>query len=408
MGQPQSVPLPELGTRPWVAYAGPFSFPWGQAGSRRVAGIAASILATGRDVVVLSGAEPEGSRLIDQHDSGSRLWLVGTGEGLAETGAIRRNLASHVTAGAAAARWLDGQPVAPSHVVVYGGGLSYAARLSSWARRSHVSIVADVVEWYSPRQFRGGVASPSWISTQLALRLSYPRFDGVIAISQFLRRRFEGRGFPVATIPPTLDVSAVPVHERVSADPGRTGLVLCYFGTPGKKDLLPQIVEGFLEARSANSHSQPISLVIAGPTEGEVAAAAGGVLPPGVRVVGPLPQQEVGSFVRAADFSVLLRPRATYSAAGFPTKFVESLANGTPVIANLTSDLSSYLSDGSVGFVADGPDGPSLARAITRAAALAAAERAEMRARARQAALDGFDYRVHVHAVDALLRAATL
>ncbi len=37
--------------------------------------------------------------------------------------------------------------------------------------------------------------------------------------------------------------------------------------------------------------------------------------------------------------------------AGFPTKFVESLGAGCPVITNYTSDLDLYLKNGFNGFV---------------------------------------------------------
>jgi glycosyltransferase involved in cell wall biosynthesis len=324
---------------------------------------------------------------------------------------MRRNVALHVMAGSAAVRWLDIQATPPSHVIVYGGGFSYANRLRAWARSRHVAIIADVVEWYSPRQFTGGVASPSWSSTHLALRLAYPRFDGVIAISEFLQRRFETENLPAVTIPPTLDVAAVPVHRAggavESGDGQDHGLALCYFGTPGRKDLLSQIVEGFAVARSARLPQDDMTLLIAGPSQLEVAAAVGGSLPTGVTVVGRLPHEEVGTFVRAADFSLLLRPLAKYSAAGFPTKFVESLANGTPVIANLTSDLAKYFGDELAALTVDKPSPAALAASISRAAALTRPELVAMRAKARQVALDGFDYRAHVESVDALLKAAT-
>lgn len=36
--------------------------------------------------------------------------------------------------------------------------------------------------------------------------------------------------------------------------------------------------------------------------------------------------------------------------AGFPTKFVESITAGTPVLTNQTSDLADYLVEGEIGF----------------------------------------------------------
>ncbi len=55
--------------------------------------------------------------------------------------------------------------------------------------------------------------------------------------------------------------------------------------------------------------------------------------------------------IKASDFTVLLRDVNKMTTAGFPTKFVESIACGTPVITNNTSDLSSYLTDGKNGFM---------------------------------------------------------
>src|SRR5579885_3124073 len=69
---------PELGSRPWVAYIVPFSYPWGQAGSRRVDGICRSIAATGRDVLVVamprdSSIDGEGLSVVsaDPHSGGT-------------------------------------------------------------------------------------------------------------------------------------------------------------------------------------------------------------------------------------------------------------------------------------------------------------------------------------------------
>jgi glycosyltransferase involved in cell wall biosynthesis len=51
------------------------------------------------------------------------------------------------------------------------------------------------------------------------------------------------------------------------------------------------------------------------------------------------------------DFFDFLRPTKKYAMAGFPTKFVESLGAGCPVITNYTSDLDLYLKNGFNGFV---------------------------------------------------------
>jgi glycosyltransferase involved in cell wall biosynthesis len=107
--------------------------------------------------------------------------------------------------------------------------------------------------------------------------------------------------------------------------------------------------------------------------------------------------------VQAADFSVLLRPEATYSRAGFPTKFVESVASSTPVIANLTSDLARYVVDGRAGLVVEAATAEALANTISRAADMSPARRDAMRKTAREVAVQSFDFRSHVAAIDNFL-----
>ena len=49
---------------------------------------------------------------------------------------------------------------------------------------------------------------------------------------------------------------------------------------------------------------------------------------------------------RETHLSILLRDKSRKNSAGFPTKLVESIATGTPVIVNETSNVFDYLNDG--------------------------------------------------------------
>jgi len=316
---------------------------------------------------------------------------------------VARQVAQHVTAAQKTVEFLAAQSVAPSHVVVYGGGISYALRILRWARSADVAVLADVVEWYSPRQFRGGIASPAFVSAHLALRGAYPRFDGVIAISEYLSNRY--RSLPTAVVPPTVDMTGLMAGRsaREHLRPRSGALTLCYFGRPGRKDLLATIIDGFEIAAARIRHHTILRLRVAGPDEREVTELLGRDIPPGVDILPDLPQGEIGEFLAAADFSVLLRPRATYSRAGFPTKFVESLANATPVIANITSDLHRYLVDGVNGLVITGTAPEDVATAIERAASLPTDERQRLRQAALRTAVESFDSSAYVTAVDDLL-----
>lgn len=392
----------ELGKRPWVGYITPLPFPWGTAGSRRIAGVAKSLLDLGRDVVVLSAGEPKGVRLLSVGGSGSRLWVVGVPDSADHGVWLARQVGHHLVGGAAAGRWIRAQKPPPSHIILYGGGASFAVRTLQLARDVGATSVADVVEWYSPRQFNGGVVAPAWVSAQVALRWVYPRYDAILAISTFLRDRFSA--VPrCAVVPPTLDVSQVAQCGFSQPARASNSLKLCYFGSPGRKDLLTEVIRGFSAARHRLGNSVELSLEIAGPDRSEVESILGGPPPTGVVVVGRIAQTAVGDFVRRCDFSLLLRPDAQYSRAGFPTKFVESMACGTPVISNHTSDLAAYLCDGVNGIVAADGSGEAMSDAIARAALTTSAERARLRSEAQKTAERHFDYRAFNHILERVL-----
>ena len=82
-----------------------------------------------------------------------------------------------------------------------------------------------------------------------------------------------------------------------------------------------------------------------------------------------------------------------YAVAGFASKVPESLALGTPLVANVTPELGRYIRDGQTGVVVNGTDAESLAVALRRVADLPSVERLAMRGQARAAAEANFDIR---------------
>lgn len=378
---------------PWIAYVGPIVFPWGQAASRRVYGVARSLMETGHNVVVASGESgPPDVTPVETDSVAASLAHIGLDE-LPRDGDDRIEKVRKVVLGwgGRTVAWLDSQPRKPSHVVLYGGGAQYMYRLKKWCRQHRVRLIVDVVEWYDPKQFTGGVLGPLHVSAKLALRHQYPRADGIIAISTLLESYYRDRGRRTVRIPPTLDVKSV--ESGTGSAPGGK-LRLVYAGTPGKKDLLANIVTG---AAMADPDGSRLELAVIGPAAAEVATLLGRAeLPPAVHVLGKMPQHEVGAVLARSDFSVLLRERMRFADAGFPTKFVESLSRGTPAIANLTGDLKFHLTDGVEGIVCPDHSAAGFAEAVRRALTLAPERRREMRHHAREQAVRSFDYRQYV------------
>ena len=103
------------------------------------------------------------------------------------------------------------------------------------------------------------------------------------------------------------------------------------------------------------------------------------MLAPCLEIYGRVPREKVLDVLKMTDFTILMRSETQrYAKAGFPTKAVESLSHSTPMIANLTSDLGKYLSEGYNAFVVSDCSALSLAQALRKALSLSTDERVQM------------------------------
>jgi len=388
--------------RDWVAYVGDFTFPWGQPGSRRVAGIAKSI-ARYRDVVILSTAieKFELTTLEEDEEEGTIKYLNPRSRREKIRSRSGRAINYFLLAGIETVNWLTKSEKKPTHIIIYGGSFFFVFFIIRWAKRNGISVIADVVEWYSPKQLKGGRFGPLYLSAVLTRNLLFPRCNGIIAISRYLFEHFEKRVLHVARIPPTLSVTTAPTsNDNLS----KRSLTLAYAGTPGKKDLIFPVLEALriLQAEGLN-----VKLIIAGPTPFQLSHSLGITLPDFVEAVGKVPQDKVGSLLASADFSILFRNAERFTQAGFPTKFVESMAAGLPVICNISSDLDIYMQGEEVGLISPSADQADVTATLRRAANLPEETKRRMRENARMLALKEFDYKNYTEPLDVFLKALT-
>ena len=216
----------------WIAYVGAFHFPEGQAGSRRVYGIARSLVNAGYNVTVGSGNSlPSTPELLYEDEHGS-LTHVGLGELTSKSAhLVQRTTYWLVALGSHTIDWLERQPTKPACVILYGLSTSFALRLLGWCRRHRVPLIFDVVEWYDSSHLPGGTFGPSNITAKTALRLLHPRGSGIIAISSYLEDYYRQRGCLTVRVPPTLDV--MQVEARLTPATSKRPLTLAYTGIPG-------------------------------------------------------------------------------------------------------------------------------------------------------------------------------
>ncbi|MER5334811.1 glycosyltransferase [Micromonospora sp. NPDC002717] len=259
-------------------------------------------------------------------------------------------------------------------------------------------ITVDVLERHDPEQFALGRLAPYFIRHRWGFFLAPRLADRIITISTALHDDFARRR-PTLMVPPQVDRAAY----QPPAPPSLTdGLRLLYAGTAGTKDLLAVVAEGIRRLPAAERDR--VRLTIAGMTRDQAVRLsdldAGNLDGLGDQVIflGRVPREEVLAELARAHFSVLVRPVAGYSRAGFPSKVPESLAAGCPVLLNHTSDLDRYITDGREGLVLSGATPDDVSEGLMRALALDDDDWRRMSQAARDRARD-FDYRSWTPAV---------
>ncbi|WP_270296827.1 glycosyltransferase [Eggerthella sinensis] len=274
------------------------------------------------------------------------------------------------------------------------------------AKKKGILFAFDDVEYYSPAEFSTGRLNFSYLCNSWIQKRFLRKGMSAIAISTFLERYLIDRGVKVKRIPAIMNVQSMKPALCPSNSSNRK-TVFVYAGSPGKKDYLSSIVKAFSSLDDRFSSRYELHLV---GLDREQLIDECGANPEDVCCIdadlichGRVSRDEVMRIVSEADFSVLVRPIMRYSKAGFPTKFVESFALGTPVISNLTSDLKMYLKDEENGFIADGCDEESVRIALQKAFEKDYLSLKKMRISARKTAEECFDYRIYTKEIHDLL-----
>ncbi len=278
--------------------------------------------------------------------------------------------------------------------------------LKKYSKKNNIPLVYDAVEWYSPGQFRFGKFEHAYIQNDRVNRKKIVSPMRVIAISTYLEKHFVSKGVPSVRIPVIFDVDKTECNKNTVRDK----TVFMYAGSPGKKDYLATIVEGF-SLLAVGSADPDFELRIVGVTKEQLTSLCDvkqqhiEALGDKLKCYGRVPRQEVIRLLGEADFTVLMRSEEQrYAKAGFPTKFVESLSTATPVITNLTSDLGLYLEDGINGFAVRDCSPSALTDKLHEALELSYDERVLMQKNARKTAEEKFDYKLYSEVLDAFVK----
>ena len=249
----------------------------------------------------------------------------------------------------------------PVMIVRYGSpGLAiFDKYLYTFCHKNKITIINDVVDWLSVDSSNIFFKFIKGFDTYLEKNIFNKRGDGLISISSYLNNYYEKHFKNRIIIPPLVEEYSVnwisnEIPQIVYAgNPFRKGEQVKNFHAI--KDRLDIAVNSFI---ALEQKGFLFDFHIIGLTKAEYLIAfpnADGKLSNAehIHFHGHQSMEMTQEFISKMDFSILLRERTRGTMAGFPTKVVESLSLGVPVITTDTSDLNKYIHNGINGYIVD-------------------------------------------------------
>jgi len=284
--------------------------------------------------------------------------------------------------------------------------LNAVLMLKLFARKNDIKLIHDSVEWYSPEQFKLGRMSPEYIIKNINNRFLINKDFAVVAISKYLETYYKNKNIKTIRIPIVLDKDDIQFVKSINYNK----LIILYAGSPGKKDYLYLMLNGL--SLLSSEQLNKIEFRIIGVDENQVnkmftySKERLDKIRKCLNILGRRQRKDVIENLSQVDYTVLLRsPEQRYAKAGFPTKVVESLATGTPVILNLTSDLADYIIDKENGIIIEECSALSFKNAIIKAYHIKYIEKTLeiMQNNARDTFNRYFDYRLYTDILETII-----
>lgn len=224
-------------------------------------------------------------------------------------------------------------------------------RIMKYCRLNGIFVIADCCEWYKTKKASLIFKIIKGADTFIRMRYLHKRVDGLIVISKYLENYYS-MCKNVVRIPPLVDLSEDKWNVK-SEHVQQNITQLIYAGNPGdNKDKIGVIINLLAKLNPSIEYKLRIIGISREEFEKNYPEEIENLVQvqKSILFLGRISHVECIKHIQKSDFSIFLRENSRLSNAGFPTKYVESISCGTPIITNKTSDLSEYLVIGNNGF----------------------------------------------------------
>lgn len=231
-------------------------------------------------------------------------------------------------------------------VIAYNYPALALLKLKRICHKREIRIFSDCTEWYA---FDGKTIGSlmNFLDSEIRMRFVHKKVDGLIAISSFLGDYY-WKHLPTVVVPPTVDLDEQKWHQKIPQK--NNGIVLTYAGSIGNsrnKDQIGIVIHTIIEC------GLDILLNIVGVSKDaylnlypeDMDLLSNYTNKNSIVFHGRVHHDETLKIIQGSDYCVFYRENTKLNRAGFPTKFVESISCGVPVITTKTSDLAQYINN---------------------------------------------------------------
>lgn len=289
-------------------------------------------------------------------------------------------------------------------ILIDSGTRSVFRFVEKIALNKKIPLIYDSVEWYSEIEFKNGSKNKIYKhNNELNTKIIDEKYE-VIAISSFLEDHFSNRGIKTVRIPVIMDVDQInPSRGQISTN---EKIKIIYAGSIGNKDHIFEMINaiGLLEKDERAKLKFTIIGITKEQYENKYGKIDNSIIGESIIFKGRIDRTEVLEELKKSHFSFLLRPaEERYAKAGFPTKAVEALSCGIPMLCNCSSDLDMYLKDGYNSILIDECSVEACVTALRRVILCSNETINVMKSNARVTAENNFDWKIYIKKVQMLL-----
>lgn len=310
-----------------ILYIGGFELPDKNAAAQRVVGIAKALRELGYNVVFLNALKVNGSKTEIKKQYFGFECLEYQREKEYDYLFTAKTVLTKIA------------KVNPDIVIAYNYPAYALDRVRKYCNSKGIMCYADVTEWYQAFGTNPLYRLIKNIDTKYRMEVVHKKMDGVIAISRFLYDYYRDY-VKTIIIPPTVDLNEDKWNVPVEKENDVVSFV--YAGSPSaQKEKLDLIVRAIEDV----PHEYGVRLNVVGITMNQYKQIYNAQSVPFERIKfwGRVEHREAIKMIKESDWSIIIRENNRVVKAGFPTKVVESISCGTPVIVNEFSNIADYL-----------------------------------------------------------------